>query len=288
MKYEKGISVIVPVYNAEKFLAKCLDSIIYQTFKDIEILCMLDKNSSDSSGKILEKYARKDSRIKILRGTDGSGAGYNRNYAIEYATKEYIGFVDADDYIDDDYYERLYDGASMFDADVVMTEIDVVDEESGTVFLIRRYPFKIMTSLGDMFDTVLEGVAWDKIYRTEFLKRNNILFPEGVLHEDNFFLLKVLHRCNKLVTMPGSLYYWVRNTNSVCFNPAYSEKRIDDAYTVFNLVYEYMLNSDIDQQLYIKIIDFMLSHFAQLAFASEKYSLKLCEKALKIREIAKG
>ena len=107
MGYEKGISVIIPVYNTEFFISRCLDSVLSQTYKDLEVICVLDKKSDDKSNVILDYYAKKDKRVKIIKDTTGKGQGYNRNLGIEAATKEYIGFVDSDDFIEKTFYQQL-------------------------------------------------------------------------------------------------------------------------------------------------------------------------------------
>lgn len=114
------ISVIIPVYNVEEYLKECLDSVINQTLKEIEIIC-IDDCSTDSSYSILEEYAKKDSRIVLIKNKENMGVGYNRNIGIKEAKGEYIGFIDSDDYISEDYYENLYNTAKKYNSDVVNT-----------------------------------------------------------------------------------------------------------------------------------------------------------------------
>ena len=115
------ISVVVPVYNVEAYLERCLDSLINQTLSDIEIICVND-GSTDSSPEKLEEFAKKDSRIKIINQENG-GLSAARNTGIEAATGEYIGFVDSDDYVDLDFYEKLYNAATSHNADISCTSI---------------------------------------------------------------------------------------------------------------------------------------------------------------------
>ena len=111
------VSIIVPVYNIEKYLAKCLDSLINQTLEDIEIICVND-GSTDNSAEILNEYAQKDCRIKIIN-QDNAGLSAARNTGINAANGEYIGYVDSDDWIDLNFYEKLYNAAKDTDADIV-------------------------------------------------------------------------------------------------------------------------------------------------------------------------
>ena len=115
------VSVIVPVYNVEKFLKRCLDSIINQTLKDIEIICIY-YNSNDKTLEILEQIASKDSRITVIMQRTKGQAGA-RNEGTDIATGEYIGFVDSDDWIDLDFYEKLYNSAKKYDADIAVGSI---------------------------------------------------------------------------------------------------------------------------------------------------------------------
>lgn len=114
------VSVIIPVYNAEKYLEKCLDSVINQTLKEIEIIC-IDDCSTDNSYSILKEYIKKDNRIVVFKNKTNHGAGYTRNVGLNFSKGEYIGFVDSDDYIDEKYYEELYNTAKKYDPDMVST-----------------------------------------------------------------------------------------------------------------------------------------------------------------------
>ena len=114
------ISVIIPVYNVEEYLERCLNSVVNQTFKDLEIICVND-GSTDSSGEILQKFARKDARIKIIKRPNG-GLSAARNTGLEVMSGEYFAFLDSDDWIDLNFYEKLYEKAKEFDADIAMAD----------------------------------------------------------------------------------------------------------------------------------------------------------------------
>ncbi len=124
------VSVIIPVYNTEKYLRKCLDSVCNQTLKDIEIICVNDCSSDDSLA-ILQEYASQDNRIKIINFTQNKGVAIARNTAIDEAKGEYIGFVDSDDYIDLDFYEKLYNKAVETGAEVAIGGC-YIENENGT------------------------------------------------------------------------------------------------------------------------------------------------------------
>ena len=126
------VSVIVPIYNVKRYLAKCLDSIISQTLKDIEIICVND-GSTDGSEKVLAEYAKKDSRIKIVNRKNG-GLSAARNTGMPYATGKYIGFVDSDDYIEPTMYELMYYNAEHFNSQMVICAVHKLADWTNTVF----------------------------------------------------------------------------------------------------------------------------------------------------------
>lgn len=210
------ISVIVPVYNVEKFLRRCLDSIVKQSLTDIEIICVND-GSADGSLEILQEYRRHDPRV-IVVSQENQGLSAARNTAMAMASGEYIGFVDSDDWIDPDFYEKLYEAAKKYDADVASASI-VRMYKSGRKrpkILIRSE--QVITSVNQKFKatgTPRFSYVWNKIYRRTALRGRGICFKTGVYFEDVGFTIRTLYYLRKLVTVPGvSYYYWV-NTQSI-------------------------------------------------------------------------
>jgi glycosyltransferase involved in cell wall biosynthesis len=210
------VSVIVPVYNAGKFLVRCLDSIISQTLLDIEIICIND-GSTDDSLEILEKYAAKDSRMVVFR-QDNLGQGAARNVGLESARGEYVGFVDADDWIELNYFEKLYGAAKKYDADMACCGI------------VRRYPSsrsrtKLHIGEEKVYSTTVEKYEvaeiprrcyiYNKIYRRSEIERHGLRFPEGVYFEDIGFSIRALHHLKTMVTVPEVIYfYWVNHQST--------------------------------------------------------------------------
>lgn len=208
------ISVIIPVYNTEKYLAKCLDSVINQTLEDIEIICIND-GSTDNSDKILLEYANKDSRIKIIEQRNmKQGAARNRGFEI--AQGEYIGYVDSDDWIDLDYYEKLYCAAVKSDSDIALaTNVRIGGKKTKKRLNIKEE--KRVTGLQDKFDICKQfkdQCPVNKIYRKDFLVKNNITWPEGVYCEDKIYTLKAVYYANAVITVPGIYYYYFRRPES--------------------------------------------------------------------------
>ncbi len=125
------VSIIVPVYNVEKYLQSCMDSLVNQTLEDIEIICVND-GSTDNSLEILESYAKKDSRIKVFT-IENSGNSIARNYGIKIAKGKYVGFVDSDDYINETMFEKLYNSCEQNDLDLAICKISLFDDKTGEV-----------------------------------------------------------------------------------------------------------------------------------------------------------
>lgn len=208
------VSIIVPVYNVEKYLRKCLDSLINQTLKDIEIICIND-GSTDKSLEILEEYKNRDSRI-ILLNQENSGQSVARNRGIEIAKGEYIGFVDPDDWIDLDYYEKLYNAASTNNTDIAVGGIIRVTGIKKKKFL--NFEKETLTDNAnlkfELCDVPEKSYVWNKIYKTQKLKEINLKFEEGRIFEDCIFTPQALFFLEKMVTVPNIYYYYLRRGNS--------------------------------------------------------------------------
>lgn len=210
MNYPK-ISIIVPVYNTEKYLSKCLNSLIKQTLKEVEILCVND-GSKDNSAKILEDFAQKDCRIKIF-SQKNSGQSVARNLAIEHATGEYLGFVDSDDWIDLDYFEKLYNAAKENDCDIACAGFKRCGRFKSSV----RKAFKETKIYSNINDKVLidrlpnHNYLWNKIYRRN---KWDFKFTEGRIFEDMAILIKILFKYDKMITVPDTYYHYRKTKGS--------------------------------------------------------------------------
>lgn len=208
------VSVIIPVYNCEKYIGECIESLINQTLKECEFIFVND-GSSDKSKEIIEGYAKGDNRIKLINQKN-SGVSVARNTGLENAVGEYIGFVDGDDYIDVDYYENLYNAAKSNLCEIVIcdwkSEVNGVENKLNLPFernkvLNKRYiedkiyPFFIK-------EDSLNSVC-NKIFNNNLIKKNNIMFPVGVeLGEDGFFNVVATTYADKVYYLDSSGYYY--------------------------------------------------------------------------------
>ena len=209
------VSVIVPVYNVEKYLKRCLDSLINQTLSDIDIICIND-GSKDSSLQILEQYAQKDSRI-VIYNQENSGLSVARNTGLEHASGEYIGFVDSDDWVDLDFYEKLYNSAKNNNADIAVADF-IREHTNKKPKRLKLKEEKIYTTPEDKFmicKVHREGCVWNKIYRTEFIHSINLKFVPKMYYEDRDFTIRSLYFSKKLVTTPNTYYRYFVNPKSI-------------------------------------------------------------------------
>ena len=228
------VSVIIPVYNAGKYIKKCLNSIINQSLNEIEIICIND-GSTDDSLNILNKFANKDHRIKIF-STKNLGQGHARNLGLNEASGRYISFIDADDWIELNTLELLYHKANLLDLDLLFFQMVNYIEDSGNFFETELYnykklienfnqdiPFSPEDAKDFLFDIAVCPVS--KLYKKNFLENNNIFFPEGIIFEDNVFFYNSFLRANKISYLSEKFYYRRRHSESVTQN--ITEKSFD-------------------------------------------------------------
>ena len=230
------VSVIIPVYNVEKYLRECLDSVINQTLKDIEIIC-IDDGSTDNSLSILKEYAKKDKRIKVIN-QENKGLSGARNTGIENATGEFIGFVDSDDWIDSNFYENLYNTAITTNSDIACAPIKRV--YGNKIHLrLKIESEQLATTLQEKFDILNIPrccYVWNKIYRSSKLLKHNIRFEQGKYFEDVPFSIDIISKLNNIIAVPGAFYYYRANPNSIV-NTLNNFKRMDHIWAK-----DYMLN----------------------------------------------
>jgi len=210
------ISIILPVYNAEKTLHRCLDTLVNQTLEEMEIICINDA-STDNSLKILLEYEKKyKSKIRVIDCQDNGKAGTARNKGLDIATGEYIGFVDGDDFVAESMYEKLYNKAKKEKADVVdCNYYEATSKENVVSKIISNAETQIgvIDSEKRKLLIVNPGRIWTKIYKKENLQA--IRFPEQVLYEDNPFAIQAVMKIKKLAKVSEYLYYYSIEPHSI-------------------------------------------------------------------------
>ena len=209
------ISIIVPCYNAEKFLHKCLDSLINQTLTDVEIICVNDC-AKDSTAEILEEYAKSDKRISIVTHEKNQGLSAARNSGIAVAKGEYISFIDSDDFADVTMMEKLYNKAIKTGADLVIGNLDLYFEDTKETQVFRDERFFTFLSgrvfkLVDYPALVSCIAAWDRLYKRELITENNLQFPVGLVYEDQPFSIQAMQLAKGITVVNEPLYYYRKN-----------------------------------------------------------------------------
>lgn len=215
------VSVVVPVYNVQNYISKCIDSIINQTYKNLEII-IVDDGSPDKCGQICDEYAAKDSRITVIHKENG-GLSDARNCGMAAATGEYITFVDSDDCLHLHFIEILMKIAKNKNADIIVGDfVTFKDEDKCQDKELSDSDILAAQVLSDkhLYDnefikreTTILTVSWGKIYKRKLWDK--IEYPVGKIHEDTFTTYKLMERAHKVVYLKEPLYYWRENSNSI-------------------------------------------------------------------------
>ena len=283
---EDLISIIVPVYKVEKFLEICINSIINQTYRNIEII-FVDDGSPDNCGLICDNYAKKDKRIRVIHKENG-GLSDARNAGIEIAKGKYLCFVDSDDKVSEDFVEKLYKGITESEADLCLCGIDRIDENDNILDeIIPQYNAGITS--GKMLIKTLRDfqisniVAWNKIYKRDLF--DNLRYPKGKLNEDEFITYKILYASKRVVIIPENLYHYRKVQGSI-MNSKFTEKRLEflDAYE--ERIYYFKEKNDME--LYKESISAYIEILVSV-FCSKKIRDKKIEKKIikRYRDICK-
>lgn len=230
-----AVSVIIPVYNTEKFLRRCLESVCNQTLRELEVICVNDA-STDASAAILAEFAARDSRVKVITFERNRGAAVARNAGIDAATGDYLGFVDSDDFVELDFYAKLYRLTAKDKPDAVKGALKMYDNEKQT----SRYE-----SGYDINDRVRRHKAYfccaftSAIYRRDFVLSHEIRFPEGLIHaEDPIFTIKAALFYRALVVCDEAIYYYCENSESITKNltAQHAQNECDSARMTLDLL----------------------------------------------------
>lgn len=280
------ISIIVPIYKVENYLEKCIESILNQTYKDIEII-LVDDGSPDNCGKICDEYAKKDKRIKVIHKQNG-GLSDARNFGIDLATGEYIIFVDSDDYIDRNMCRILLNYAKKYDADIVscnFKDVYVNNVEKINKQCINKN-LEIVSNIKALYKYFLKNttdmvVVWNKLYKKKvFFDEKNVRFPKGKLHEDMYTTYKLYYYASKIVFIDDILYYYFRHKDSI--TGSISKKNLLDKIDAVIEQYEFFKDKKIDLKYMtqIKCID------SYIEFLKIKHKMMLNDKILNNKMIS--
>lgn len=226
------ISIIVPIYNVEKYLNKCIESILNQTFYKFELI-LVDDGSSDKCGDICDEYAKKDNRIKVIHKKNG-GLSSARNAGLDIAKGQYIGFIDSDDYINRNMFEILYENIVKYEADISICNFEYIYEDGSMsknkeLYSDEIYILNNIESLDKLYneDGVVFTVAWNKLYSRKLFHETR--YDLGKIHEDEFIIHKLLYKSKYVVYTNYKLYYYLQRKESITQNK-FNIKRLDIVY----------------------------------------------------------
>ena len=219
------LSVIVPVYKVEKYIHKCVDSILNQSFKDFELI-LVDDGSPDQCGKICDEYAKKDARVRVIHKENG-GQSCARNRGLDIAKGEIIGFVDSDDDIEVNMYKNLIDFMDREELDIAFCDVylvrgDRVREQS------MYSETKVLNNVDGLKDNLIckiDNAVWNKIYKKTIF--DNLRFTEGIVYEDVRIMYKIFSESKKSGYLKQSLYYYYKRPNSTIAQSFNSKSRYD-------------------------------------------------------------
>ena len=209
------ISVVIPVYNVEKYLRQCLDSVINQTYSNIEIIC-IDDAAEANSVKILQDYARKDSRVKLIHVSPNIGLGRARNLGGISASGEYIHFLDADDWIKNDLYEKMKNIIDEFHPEIINFSYQEYNDKKNSFEYTYVYNQKHLLNKifsGQEYPEFLDNneAVWKCLYRREFLQKNNLTFSALPCHEDTPFYIAGILKAKRIYVLPEVFYFYRTN-----------------------------------------------------------------------------
>ncbi len=276
------ISVIIPVYNVEKYLRECLDSVINQTFRDIEIICIND-GSTDNSLNILEEYKRIDKRIKIIHQKN-KGMSVARNNGMKIAKGKYICFVDSDDWVDKKMCELFYLISKKNNLDILVGGSNLIYERRVLRKIVKtdsRYSLSNLKTfdneifywknINNLFQINL--CVWGKLYKKDFLKKINISFPEGMFHEDYLFYLKTILLANKIGLLRNNLYNY-RKLRKGAITYKIKDKNLMDIIKIMEMCKEFLVEKGFWDELKKEFIEFKFDTFDNF-YKSTKHKRKM-------------
>lgn len=305
MEKKIKVSVIVPIYNVEKYLERCIKNILNQTFAEIEII-LVDDGSTDSCSQMCDEFANRDSRIVVVHKKN-EGLGYARNSGLQIARGEYVAFIDSDDYIDENFFEELYKNAN--DADLVMTGYRDVDNNGEIIQTHNICNVKTELTDKEIIDTLFYNTigningnieygfsVWKAIYKRDIFYRNDIKFcsEREFISEDYIFQLDFIPKCQKAVLINTTYYNYCKNEQSL------SRKYNSERFTKIKELYQEIIKKIKKLNLYqdtIKGIDYTFIGNVRACIKQEKNNCKqdalenikkMCNDPLVVQRINSG
>ena len=276
------VSIIVPVYNAEKTIIRCLEALSAQTYKDFEVICVND-GSADNSLSLLNEYSRKDSRIKVYT-QENQGPAYTRHFAISKSHGEYLMFCDADDWYENNMVERMVTTIEQENVDLAMCNCNIIDLADSAIQnkTLNKYNYILLSgkvNLDIKSISKINGILWNKILKKEFLEKYNITYPQKYEHDDEIFMYKYFAHAKTYYGLKENLYNYVVGNKDSLMGKLYTQSNKGHEYDFIDAfldLFEYLKDcKNTDYILYIKhcfignfthFIEFLPPSKASIAF----------------------
>jgi len=286
--YESLISIIIPVYNVELYLEKCLNSVINQSYKNIEII-LINDGSTDNSGKICDEFKEKDNRIKVLH-KENEGQAIARNKGIDLSNGEYIMFIDSDDFIELNMVEILYNNLINSKSDIVCCA-RIIEKNQKSRLVNNKGTFFMDSKQGIerlIFQEQVDSSPCDKIYKKELFK--TLRFPEGVVYEDLGLIYKLFDKADKIMHIEDALYHYnIHENSTMTTNIKKFNKKSLDELKIKEEMKEFISNkypelkNKIEALYYMTLIDILIKCYE--SNYDEKIYKKLNDEVLKNSKI---
>lgn len=220
------ISIIIPIYNVEKYLGKCIESIVNQAYQNIEII-LIDDGSTDSCPLLCDSWVKLDARVKVIHKSNG-GLSDARNAGMHIAHGDYVAFIDSDDWIETDAFEKMLNRMLEDNSDVVSCGVKWVSDDDDVLYEVSVEADEVIDTHAAMSEIIadrkLKQHVWNKLYKRDLIE--DIPFEKGKYHEDIFWSYQVFGRAKKVSLMKESFYHYVQRSNSI-MGESYSTKRLD-------------------------------------------------------------
>lgn len=279
------VSIIVPVYNVERYLDNCIESLVNQAYKDIQII-LVDDGSKDHSPEICDSWQRKDARIRVVHKPNG-GLSDARNAGLTYVNSEYVAFVDSDDWIDKEYINRLYSTALKHNCDMVICQYYLVYANGGKRKMgrLEDESLSVNSCIEELLiDKNITSHVWRRLYRSKLFE--NLRFPVGKNYEDILIMTKLTSMCKNIYCISDALYNYRVNNFSIVGNLNF--KNLNDYYDAITSRYDYILcnHSDLKEinikNYNLKIAKLIKSVRLRYSDCDKKDVLKKYKKILRV------
>ena len=268
------ISVLIPIYNSEKFLEKCLISIINQTYKNIEIICN-DDASTDKSLSMLKSFAKQDKRIKIIQNKINFGENKTRKNLIDKINGEYFIFIDSDDYIEKNFIQKMYETIITDRSDLVECNVNMIKiGNRKTDFTVKK--FGVFTA--NQYINFYKAVLWNKLFKTDIVRKNKINFPTDksiTCGFDKFFNFEYIATIKRISVIPDKLYNYVIH-NSSTLSTMREDQILSDFYSL-NSCYNFLQNKNLFIKFYIAYFSLLHKFKSKLLISDIFYKAALQE-----------